>query len=88
MLLYMCRHYTIPWYYNISVAILAQVRSSTKVTSVLANWYSNLGSDKSVVLFSNCPAVTISLLSAPHCTWQLRYAGSCLRGVGIKFVIL
>ena len=35
MLLYLCIHYTIPWYYNISVAILAQVRSSTKVTSVL-----------------------------------------------------
>ena len=35
MLMYMCIHYTIPWDYNISVAILAQVRSSTKVTSVL-----------------------------------------------------
>ena len=77
MLMYMCIHYTIPWYYNISVAILAQVRSSTKVTSVLANWYMNLGSDKSLVLFSNCPAITNSLLSAPH----------SLRGIGIPFVV-
>ena len=79
MLSYMCIHYTMPWYYNLSVAILAQVRSCTKVISVLANWYMNLGSDRSLVLFSNCPAASKSLLSAPH---------SNCESLAVAFVVL